>query len=642
MSETDTGERFRALVNPSAPKEDKVPEDYKANLGTKLRTVLQGLSFGSSDEIEAFMRSIGSQNFEEALGAIRTDLKNFSETNPVQSAALEAGGAVLPGIAAAPFTGGSSMAATIPRLMAAGAVAGGAYSFNTGEGGFKSRASRVPGGATTGAILNPAVSKATEGGAVILKGLIRSARNLVGRRGSNLVNNEIQRLIEKTGKTKDEVLQDIYDGKIIAENRTLRAAIKALRAKDGEASGIITETIAKRPAETREVATDALDGALGGNKQMQYAKQQATNQAVREAENKAYAPFKTGEVNSEVFGELIMALEAVPAVQKSLLKRFQTRVNDPGYTPLFKKGKKGELKFLRRPTPEEAEMVRKALDSKTTKEFKPNGDPFVGEGYQEVAGNLREAIDINIPALASVRGQAAAARNNKDAFQAGRTAFTGKADEKIFEVEELIAKQDADELNAYRSGFLSGIQAKLLTPQRSTVISKLADEESAEREILKMILPEEDLPSVLKKLEVAQESNLAKKQIIDNTNTAEAMIESQSGGSQLGIGSLIQAKTGDPRVFGDIARALQKAFGRELSPSENARLAKLVTSTDPDYVKSAITDKGGLAYLQRFLSGGVDMAASGAPGAAINLGAGEVADRTGNNVERNLLGYFGR
>ena len=638
---TDTGERFRNLVNPPAPKEDKVSENYKANLGTKLRTVLQGLSFGSSDEIEAFMRSIGSQNYEEALGAIRTDLKNFSETNPVQSAALEAGGAILPGVAAAPFTGGSSMAATIPRLMAVGAAAGGAYSFNTGEGGFKSRASRVPGGATAGAILNPAVSKATEGAAVILKELIRSTRNLVGRRGSNLVNNEIQRLIEKTGKTKDEVLQDIYDGKIIAENRTLRAAIKALRAKDGEASGIITETIAKRPAETREVATDALDGALGGNKQMQYAKQQATNKAVREAENKAYAPFKTGEVSEEFFAELKNALSAVPAVQKSLLKRFQTRVNDPNYEPLFEKGEKGVLKFLRRPTPEEAEMVRKALDSKTNKEF-TRGDPFVGEGYQEVAGNLRKAIDVNIPELASVRGQAAAARNNKDAFQAGRTAFTGKADEKIFEVEELIARQDIDELNAYRSGFLSGIQAKLLTPQRSTVISKLADEESVEREILKMILPEEDLPSVLKKLEVAQESNLAKKQIIDNTNTAEAILESQSGGSQLGVGSLIQAKTGDPRVFGDIARALQKAFGRELSPSENARLAKLVTSTDVNYVKSAITDKGGLAYLQRYLSGGVDMAASGAPGAAINLGAGATADRTGSNLEQNLLGYFGR
>ena len=259
MSERDTGQRFRDLLNKPTKKANEVPEDYEANLGTKLRTVLQGLSFGSSDEIEAFIRQIGPQNYEEALSAIRSDLKNFQKNNPIQSTALEAGGAILPALAAAPFTGGTSLATTVPRLAGLGAIQGGSYAFNTGEGGFDNRISRVPGGAAAGAVLNPAVSKLSEGGALILKELIKSTRNFVGRRGSNLVNNEIQKLIEKTGKTKDEILLDIYDGKIIAENKTLRAAMKDLRTRDGKAGGIITNALSKRPSETREVASDALD-----------------------------------------------------------------------------------------------------------------------------------------------------------------------------------------------------------------------------------------------------------------------------------------------------------------------------------------------------------------------------------------------
>ena len=64
--QSNTGERFRTLLNQSGPVQPNKPaEDYEADAGTKLRAVLQGLSFGSADEIEAFVRSLRGEDQQE-------------------------------------------------------------------------------------------------------------------------------------------------------------------------------------------------------------------------------------------------------------------------------------------------------------------------------------------------------------------------------------------------------------------------------------------------------------------------------------------------------------------------------------------------------------------------------------------------
>ena len=132
--------------------------------------------------------------------------------------------------------------------------------------------------------MNPAASAALRKSGDGLKALVRSARNLVGRRGSTIVNNEIQRLVNKLQKTPEEIVQDIMDGRILVENKTLAAAVKALRAQGGEAGDLINTTLTNRPAQTRQRAAGAIDEALGGDGQLQIAKNQANRQAVRDAE----------------------------------------------------------------------------------------------------------------------------------------------------------------------------------------------------------------------------------------------------------------------------------------------------------------------------------------------------------------------
>ncbi len=632
MSTETEAEQLRNLLQGSdATSVKKIPENYKATTATKLKTVLQGLSFGSSDEIEAFVRSLGKQDYDTVLQSIRSDLSMFREANPLQALALETGGAATSALLTAPFTGGASLPASAARMAMVGAAEGGAYAFNTGEGGFQERISRVPGGAATGAVVNPVAATALRKGGDGLKALVRSARNLVGRRGSTIVNNEIQRLVNKLQKTPEEIVQDIMDGRILVENKTLAAAVKALRAKGGEAGDLINTTLTNRPSQTRKRAADEIDTALGGDGQLQVARNQANKQAVREAENVAYAPFKTGEVNDEVFGELVLALEAVPAARKSLLEKFQTRVNDPNYEPLFKM-KDGKLQFLRRPNPEEAEVVRRSLDAAASKKFAKPGGGFVASDIAEIANDVRTAIDANIPDLASARMQAKLARDNFDAFDAGRKAFTGSADEKILQLQDLFEAGNEDAINAFRSGMLSSIQARLKSGNRASFIKNLGDDEQGMNELLRMALPDETIESVMKKLDIATESNAAKSAIMDRTNTAETLIENSNFGTRLGANTLMQLQMNDPRALGDIARSIVKMFGRDLTDAENLRVAKILVSEDPELVKSAVTDTGALKRLESMVNGIINLSTNAARPAVVLPASRMAADETGRNV----------
>lgn len=635
-------------ADPSGLTSEARDPDYQASPGTKLRTVLQGLSFGSADEIEAFVRSLGGADQQKVLDTIRGNLEDYKKNDPLGFYSREIGGALVPSLAAAPFTGGTSMTPTALRLAALGAAEGGAYAFNTGEGGFTNRISRVPGGVATGAIMNPVVSKSVGKGAELLKALGREARFLVGRRGSSTVNNEIQRLANKLQMTPEEVVEGIMEGRIMAENKTLLAAVKALRAKGGKAGDIINDALTRRPGETRKRAGDAMSESLGGDGQLEYAKRQATTEAERAAENAAYAPFKEGpksEVSDRVFGEIIQAIKAVPSLRPALMKKFQARVNDPNYTPLFEMDG-DELKFLRRPTAEEAEQIRKGMDAVTSAEFTAPGGTggFVGVDYDIIAKQVRQAIDDDIPELADARNMAKLARDKRDAFKMGREAFSGKADEKIYELQKLMeaARESGDQqtLDAFRSGMLSTIQGRLLSNQRAGFVKRMSNPEDAYNTLFRMAVPEDKVDDVLTKLDIAEESNAAKSAVIDRTNTAETLIEDRLTNTGMTAQTVLDAMNVDPRALGNIARSVVSMFGRELTDAENERVAKLLVSEDPELVRAALTDETALRKLGDKVGFIVDAIAKSAPRGTTRTSSGIAGDETGTNFKMGVQGVM--
>ena len=180
------------------------------NYSDRLRLLAQGALMNFSDEFFAMIRSIGTETYEEAVADEREELKKAQAKEG--SLKYEIGGAMAPALALAPFTGGTSIPATIGRytigtggrLMTQGAIQGGTSAVGRQEGDIVSRVVDNPldvGVSTaTGTLLNPAMQKVggkiVEGVTKIAEPLIRKIRGQLGKP----VEDELARIAKESGK----------------------------------------------------------------------------------------------------------------------------------------------------------------------------------------------------------------------------------------------------------------------------------------------------------------------------------------------------------------------------------------------------------------------------------------------------------
>ena len=209
----------------------------------------------------------------------------------------------------------------------------------------------------------------------------------------------------------------------------------------------------------------------------------------------------------------------------------------------------------------------------------------------------------------------------------------------MFELQELFGRGNTDEIAAFRSGMLSAIQAQLKSPNRASFIRKLGNEEDGLNQILRMALPEESLDDVLKKLDIAEESQAAKGAIMDRTNTAEALIEGQAVNLGLTPQTILDAGRLDPRALGQVARSFVSMFGRDLTDAERERIATILVSENADLVRDAITDDTALRKLGTLMGSLIDTTTKVTPRATTRLSSEATADETGSNV-RGVIDYM--
>jgi hypothetical protein len=200
----------------------------------------------------------------------------------------------------------------------------------------------------------------------------------------------------------------------------------------------------------------------------------------------------------------------------------------------------------------------------------------------------------------------------------------------------LLNRNNADEIAAFRSGLLSSIQAGLMSPNRASLIKNLADPESGVSQILRRALPDDKVDDVVKKLDIAQESQYAKSAIMDRTITGETMIESQAQKLGLSAQTILEAGSMNPRALAAVAQRFVSMFSRDLTPQENARIASILVSEDPGLVRAAIMDETALTKLGSVLGSIVNVGAKVTP-TAINRPASRTAgDETGTNVSQGI------
>ena len=147
----------------------KAPTSYAGNLA---RAVGQGVTFGFGDEIEAGIRSLGSdRSYDEEVADIRKSISEFRDTNPVAAYGSEIAGSIPTGfgLAGLALRGGLKGAAKI------GALEGSIYGAGEGEG-VTGTATSAALGAGLGAAGGKIAEKAFDGIAPLVGKFMKKTR----------------------------------------------------------------------------------------------------------------------------------------------------------------------------------------------------------------------------------------------------------------------------------------------------------------------------------------------------------------------------------------------------------------------------------------------------------------------------------
>lgn len=580
-----------------------------------IRAALQGASMGFSDEAEALARSVmGGSPYETELAQSRGKLEQYRKDYPLESLAAELGGGVATGIA----TGGIGMGgstATLGRMAAQGLAQGALTGFGSTEGGIENRLMGAAIGGAGGAVLAPVAGVAMKGlGAAVSA----TANAMFGLKGATAVQNELQRMAVESGMTVDEIVDGIAKGTIMAENSTLKNAVRALYIKGGLGGKIISDTMKARPEQTRTAAMDEMRSYLSGGTGTARAQQAATLEAQRAARKAGYSQFENAPAPQPVIQELMQALQRAPQAAATIDAAMTAR----GMPALTQRAENGAVTLSRQPTVAEAELIRRAVEGNVQSLYRDPMSAVTAEALKDVEGNLRSSLDTSIPALAAVRSDVAAQKAAERAFAAGEKALSGDANQVVLDIEKIVS--DPNQLDAFKTGFLATIERRALTGQRDSMIAKLADIDgrgTAENMILRSIMSPDEIDALLQRLAVASKSSTASKYVLGQSATAGTQSAEARLGSGIGMGEIADAATLSPLALLSVATKLVTSAGVDLTDAQRASIARVLVSENPELVRAALVDQSGAARLADIIKRAASRLNSGAQG-GVGSGAG--------------------
>lgn len=584
----------------------------------RTRTAAQGLTFGFADEIEAFIRAgFSDRKYDDIRDELRAKVTAYKKANPAEALTYELAGALVPSIAlsmtgfGAP-AGGANIARTAKVL--AGESAASALGYSEGdltEGATQAKAAfDTAKGIGAGAIIEGGVRLASP----MFGKVINFVRKNFGDKADNAVQAELLRLAEGTGKTVDEVIADVAEGRVMADNQTLVNAIRSMMSEGGLTKAEILSASAGRAASTRTAAQQELRGALAPQFQdpnvIRAMKQ--SDEQLKAQERKGYQEaFKGGAtVTPELQEQMLNVIQRMPRAAKELEEIYTAST----LVPLFKKADDGSIQFVRAPTIQDAEILRRKLKEITTQQYDAKSGTM-GEIVGDLEKSLRRSIDEASPDLAAVRQQFSQNMDVRKAFEIGRKqALTMNVDELSLMVERM----SPDVLEAFRAGALDALRNRA---RRSGVLLKdLAQEDKQVGAALRVILPEEQAERVLGAVGRAAEATEVAKQVRTGSPTQPLQREAQLRGSRVSAEDALRGSQGD--MF-SLIRILRNTIpsGKGMSDDQMLQVVKVLFSEDPTLVETALKDKRALGELLRKAETAVSAIAAGGRTGAVQQAA---------------------
>jgi len=600
------------------------------------RMGIQGMTFGFGDEIEAAIRSMfpGGAAYEVERDKIRQELAQYQAENPGKAITMEVLGSLATNVGAGLYgkargliSGGKELP-SLPKVAKIGAAEGGLYGLGTSESEtLAGQAADVGKGMTVGA----AVPAGLTGAVRVSGGLFRSvadyAREKFGNRASNAVQAEIMRIIEESGKSADEVVQDIIDGRILSDNATLLPVLKNFVVEGGQSGAEVLRRGTERARTTSARAQEELAGSLtpGMDRNVIRGMTQ-TDEALKELENKAYNTVfeQAGDLSGDLMQQLLSIYQRYPEIAADAQRLYGRR----NLVPLLAVADNGAVGFARAPNLEDAEIAYRMVRDLGGKEFR-EGSGTMGSAVADDASILKSSIDAFSPDLAAARMAASTRRGISENFKQGKLAFSQDPDAIELVMEDLAKKPQ--ELQAYRAGFMAAIRNK--ARKTKTTLGNMAKEDTQFGTILRTILPEEDIDRVAMQLDIAGQSQEIASKLPNTAGSPTELLRRQraASGMDVGLEEIGRAANFDPRaIVGMVSKMIAKETPG-LSDAERMGVVNILYSDNPSLVMDALTNQDALDRLMDMISRRLAQAAPAARRATTQQSVGLLDQITGGN-----------
>ena len=637
-------ERINTINSPDFPTDDSNTQIFTESLPDealqtqvdvtdvdkqKFRSAMGGLTFQFWDEIEAFAESIrpGSETtYEQAKAEINKKVALYAKAHPKEAFTMEIAGAAIPTLLSV-FGGVPTMAATFgnifrmsrsvfkpgtqssrlsvgTRMNRAGI---GAAAYSVGESEEKGFMDFV-GGYAMGAPI---------AGGFILGGNVLSgistyvstlARQKFGEKTSKAVRKELNRLMEATGKSEDQVIVDLMNGQLLSENQTLVNLIKTTIQGKGKAQEVLDEIAKKRIGETKTNVIDDLQELATNTKSDASLTRiwKADQDVIRRKEKELYDTVfgkKGGNPNLVKGNDQGLIDDLLTAAQtkgSGVFEELEGIYSSSDYlVPLFAKNKQGVIRILRQPTLEDAEVIRRALDGLAYRLYRKEGKGLIAENIKALAESLRTKLDGmgEIGAsLKAVREQARIVRKGREAYDYGLGLLTGKKGNSAEDVQLFIS--DFGDVPGVMNALRIGITQALKNKKGYQAIKDMANPETPLHDIIVKVLPKEQLAEIMAKMNVA--SNAAKVspslQGAFGSQTADKIQMSRIAGASGGReGGMIVA------VVDGAIQYMKRTMG--LSHKHAKEYAEIITTKPENYkaLEKALIDDSSMGTFMKVL-----------------------------------------
>jgi len=574
--------------------------------GDTARSVVQGLTFGFGEELEAAAKTgfglIG--DYDKEVKKLRKDIEDFQKTNPSLAIGGELVGGLatllIPGVglagAATRVAGGTGQA--VLRSAGTGAGYGAAYGAGTAEGGIGERLTGAATGATVGGALGAATPLA---GRLASSGVSRVADALGVRgvkRAEQFADQKILQALEREGLTPDEAVVKLQRARDLGQEDILIADLgESMRGLGYSAQAIpqraktkVAEKLEERQLEQAERITDDLTSRakLEGPFSIKYLDN------LTEAQEKLSEPFykKAYQKNlpAKAFKEFFTGPKAT-IMQKASKDAKELLAAEGREIPDISKIMKDETqlkKFLDGNLPTEyLHSLKRGLDSLIDSQVDNLTGRATKKGvaYINLKNDFNKIIGSLNPAYKEANAKFSDYARLKQAYEVGYKAKNKSSDL----LNKFLSKFNDGEKEAFKVGFIANVKDRAESTADARDFTKVIFGSKKNKDLIRKAFPSgKDGAKQYKEFEqvinLEKEKILTRRRVSQLSPTEERRLAVQEAGADPAEMASLMAQLGRGDVLGTAQKLMGSVGARigGLNPQSAENIARKLFLQSPD------------------------------------------------------------